>query len=234
MMNRDEIQTELYRIFYEQFEIEAPDPDDDLPEAHGFDSIDAIELLVEIEKMLDITLSQEQKKEEYEMAKKRGAPVLAEVIGFSCNNNGGELILPNLDGICQTIRLGLKDAGIAPDAVDYVSAHATGTKMGDGIEAKAIETVYGAGPRVSGLKSYMGHTMASCGVIESILTLYMMEKGFIAPTHNLEEVDPRCAAIRHVRQPEEVPIRIAAVQNFAFGGVNTSLFFKKPESAAGQ
>jgi len=171
--------------------------------------------------------------EEYETAKKRGAPVLAEVIGFSCNNNGGDLILPNLDGICQTIRLGLKDAGIAPDAVDYVSAHATGTKMGDGIEAKAIETVYGIGPRVSGLKSYMGHTMASCGVIESILTLYMMEKGFIAPTHNLEEVDPRCAAIRHVRQPEQAPIRIAAVQNFAFGGVNTSLFFKNPESAAG-
>ena len=63
MMNRDEIQTELYRIFYEQFEIEAPDPDEDLPGEHGFDSIDAIELLVEIEKMLDITLSQEQKKE---------------------------------------------------------------------------------------------------------------------------------------------------------------------------
>jgi 3-oxoacyl-[acyl-carrier-protein] synthase II len=171
--------------------------------------------------------------EEYETAKKRGASVLAEVIGFSCNNNGGDLILPNLDGICQTLRLGLKDAGIAPDAVDYVSAHATGTKMGDGIEAKAIETVYGTGPRVSGLKSYMGHTMASCGVIESILTLYMMEKGFIAPTLNLEEVDPRCAAIRHVRQPEQAAIRIAAVQNFAFGGVNTSLFFKNPESAAG-
>ena len=63
MMNREAIQNELYRIFYEQFEIEAPDPDDDLPEEHGFDSIDAIELLVEIEKMLDITLSQEQKKE---------------------------------------------------------------------------------------------------------------------------------------------------------------------------
>ncbi|MEE4243195.1 MAG: beta-ketoacyl synthase N-terminal-like domain-containing protein [Desulfopila sp.] len=164
--------------------------------------------------------------EEYESARKRGAVILGEVIGFSCNNNGGDLILPNLDGITATLRLALDDAGITPEEVDFISAHATATKMGDVIEAQAIGAVYGDGPFVTGLKSYMGHTMGTCGVIESILTLYMMEQGFIAPTLNLENVDERCSMLRHVRELVETDIRIAAIQNFAFGGVNTCLLIK--------
>ena len=167
--------------------------------------------------------------EEYEFARKRGAPILAEVIGFACNNNGGDLILPNLNGISQTIRLGLADAAIAADDVDLISAHATATKMGDVIEAQAIHAVYGDRPHVTALKSYMGHTMASCGVIETILLIYMMAEGWIAPTLNLDDVDERCAMIRHVRRPVEKKIRIAAVQNFAFGGVNTNLLIRKFE-----
>jgi 3-oxoacyl-[acyl-carrier-protein] synthase II len=165
--------------------------------------------------------------EEYESARNRGAPILAEVIGFSCNNNGGDLILPNMDGIVQTIKLGLKDAGIGPDSVDFVSAHATATKMGDVIEAQATGKVYGDSPVVTGLKSYMGHTMASCGVIETIIAMYMMQEGFIAPTLNLDNVDERCAMIRHAQNLVETDIRIAAIQNFAFGGVNTCLIIKK-------
>ena len=168
--------------------------------------------------------------EAYELAKKRGAPILGEVIGFSCNNNGGDLILPNLDGITETIRLGLRDARVAADQVDFVSAHATGTKMGDVIEAQAIGKLYGDSPVVSGLKSYMGHTMATCGVIETILTLYMMEAGFVAPTLNLDKIDERCAMIQHAQKLMEKKIRCAAVQNFAFGGVNTCLMFKKFDS----
>jgi len=167
--------------------------------------------------------------EEYELAKRRGADILAEVIGFSCNNNGGDLILPNADGVTQTIRLGLQDAKISPDEVDFVSAHATATKVGDIIEAQAIHRVYGDLPYVTGLKGYMGHTMASCGVIETIITLYMMEHGIIAPTLNLEEVDERCSMIRHSMRLYESAIRVAAVQNFAFGGVNTSIIIKKFE-----
>lgn len=167
--------------------------------------------------------------EEYEFARRRGAPILAEVIGFACNNNGGDLILPNLNGITQTIRLSLQDASLPAEAVDLVSAHATATKMGDVIEAQAIYGVYGGRPRVTALKSYMGHTMASCGVIETILVLYMMAEGFIAPTLNLDEVDERCGMIRHVRKPEERDVRIATIQNFAFGGVNTGLVIRKFE-----
>ncbi len=169
--------------------------------------------------------------EEYEHARKRGANILAEVIGFACNNNGGDLILPNLDGITQTLRLGLENAGISPDQVDFVSAHATGTKMGDIIEAQAIHKVYGNSPWVTGLKSYMGHTMGSCGAIETILCTYMMEARFIAPTLNLEVVDDRCAMIRHSLKLQEGKIRIAAIQNFAFGGVNTCLIIKNPDEA---
>ena len=165
--------------------------------------------------------------EEYESAKKRGATILAEIIGFSCNNNGGDLILPNMDGITETIRLALKDAAISADAVDFVSAHATATKMGDAIEAQATGKVYGDSPVVTGLKSYMGHTMGSCGAIETIIAIYMMEEGFIPPTLNLDKIDERCAMINHAQNLIETDIGTAAIQNFAFGGVNTCLIIKK-------
>lgn len=165
--------------------------------------------------------------ESYESATARNAEILGEVIGFSCGNNGGDLILPNADGIARTISSGLEIAGLTPDQVDFISAHATATKMGDVMEAQAIGKIFGDGPAVTALKSYMGHTMGSCGVIETILTLYMMDQGVIYPTLNLETVDSRCDMIRHVRETIDARISIAAVQNFAFGGVNTILFIKK-------
>lgn len=165
--------------------------------------------------------------EEFEHAKKRDADILAEVIGFSCNNNGGDLILPNINGIKQTLLIGLENAKISADEVDLISAHATATKMGDVIESQAIHKVYGTSPCVIGLKSYMGHTMGSCGAIETIILLYMMDQGFIARTLNLNEVDERCSNIRHSMRLRESDIRIAAIQNFAFGGVNTNLIIKK-------
>jgi 3-oxoacyl-[acyl-carrier-protein] synthase II len=168
--------------------------------------------------------------ENYAAAKRRGATILAEVLGFACNNNGGDLILPNMDGIVQTIRLGLENARVNADQIDLVSAHATATKMGDVIEAQAIGKTYGQTPWVTGLKSYMGHTMGSCGAIETILTLYMMQEGFVAPTLNLDEVDERCAMVHHARQLVQMPVRTVAIQNFAFGGVNTSLIIRKAKA----
>jgi 3-oxoacyl-[acyl-carrier-protein] synthase II len=165
--------------------------------------------------------------EEYEFAKKRGATILAEVIGFACNSNGGDLILPNLEGITKTLQLSLENAKINASEVDLVSAHATATKMGDIIEAQATGAVFGRSPRVVALKSYMGHTMAACGAVETVMTLYMMQDGFIAPTLNLEDIDERCAMLNHVQKLVEYPARTAAIQNFAFGGVNTSLLIRK-------
>jgi 3-oxoacyl-[acyl-carrier-protein] synthase II len=165
--------------------------------------------------------------EEYEHARRRGADILGEVIGFSCNNNGGDLILPNIDGITRTLTLALETAALDPAEVDFVSAHATATKMGDVIEAQAIGSVYGQGPLVAGLKSYVGHTMGACGVIETIMTLHLMAEGIVPPTLNLEEVDERCAMIRHSTRLAEHRIRTAAIQNFAFGGVNTCLMLRR-------
>jgi 3-oxoacyl-[acyl-carrier-protein] synthase II len=165
--------------------------------------------------------------EEYEFAKKRGAEILGEIIGFACCNNGGDLILPNADGVKRAIRAGLDNAGINSDQVDVVSAHATATKVGDTIEAQAIYSEYGNSPHVCAFKSYMGHTMSSCGIIELILSLYMIESKKVFPTLNLEEVDPRCSMIRHSKQIEERNIDIVSIQNFAFGGVNTVLFVKR-------
>lgn len=165
--------------------------------------------------------------EEYEFAKQRGAHILGEIVGFSCNNNGGDLIMPNMEGIKDTIRLGLESADIEAEEVNFVSAHATGTKIGDVTEAKAIQNIYGHYPYVSALKSYVGHTMAACGGIETMFTLYMMDTGFIPPTLNLEQIDPRCDIISHVQEPTRADLNIATIQNFAFGGVNTCLFLAK-------
>jgi 3-oxoacyl-[acyl-carrier-protein] synthase II len=165
--------------------------------------------------------------EDYDAARRRGAAILAEVVGFACNNNGGDLIFPNQEGIEAVLQAGLDDARLAPGDVDFLSAHATATKMGDVIEANAIRRVFGAqGPLVSGLKSYMGHTMGSCGVIETIICLHMMHRGFVAPTLNLENIDKRCAGIRHTPAVMDYPVKVAGVQNFAFGGVNTILLFR--------
>ena len=121
--------------------------------------------------------------------------------------------MPNLNGITTTLRLALQDAEIEAADVDFISAHATATKMGDVIESQAIHNVYGGRPYVTGLKSYMGHTMGTCGGIELILSLYMMEQGFIAPTLNLENVDERCAMLNHVRQVTETKAKIAAIRS---------------------
>jgi 3-oxoacyl-[acyl-carrier-protein] synthase II len=166
--------------------------------------------------------------EDYDSARRLGADILGEVVGFGCNNNGGDLIFPNVDGITTTLRIALEDARLDPGDVDFISAHATATKMGDVIEAQAIRKVFGERtPMVSGLKSYMGHTMGSCGVIETILSLYMMAEGFVAPTLNLDTVDPRCAMLRHTPGLTDHPLNVVGVQNFAFGGVNTCLLIRK-------
>ncbi len=165
--------------------------------------------------------------EDYEFAKRRGAPILGEVIGFACNCNGGDLILPNLEGITKTLELALENAKISASELDLVSAHATATKMGDIIEAQAMAAVFGPEVPVVALKSYMGHTMAACGAIETVMSLYMMQDGFIAPTLHLDDVDERCAIVNHARRLIDASVSTAAVQNFAFGGVNTSLILRK-------
>jgi 3-oxoacyl-[acyl-carrier-protein] synthase II len=118
----------------------------------------------------------------------------------------------------------LKDAGRSPDEIQYVNAHATGTTHGDEVEATVINKIYGPGVLTASLKGYMGHTMGACGAIEAIATLLMMREGFIASTLNLENPDPALPPLNHVMgESWNQHFSLAVSNNFAFGGVNTSL-----------
>ncbi|MBK6923051.1 MAG: beta-ketoacyl-ACP synthase [Deltaproteobacteria bacterium] len=164
--------------------------------------------------------------ESWEHAQARGARVWAEILGYGSNCDGAHLTSPSPDGMARAMRAALRDAGVGADTLDYVNAHATGTEVGDIAESQAMVEALGDRVPVSSTKGHTGHTLGGCGAIESVFTIAMMHGGFIAPTRNLEHVDPRCAPLAYVRgELREATIRRAMNNNFAFGGINTSLVF---------
>jgi 3-oxoacyl-[acyl-carrier-protein] synthase II len=166
--------------------------------------------------------------EEREQARARGAPLLAEVIGFGTNCDGGHLTAPDVEGMEAVMRLGLADAGLAAADVGYVNAHATATEQGDRAESEATRRVFGERTPVSSLKGHIGHTLGACGALEAWLTLEMLREGWLAPTLHLRDPDPACAPLDYVMGgPRHCPVELAASHNFAFGGVNTSLVFRR-------
>ena len=166
--------------------------------------------------------------EDYEYAKKRGSKIYAEIIGFGNSCDGSHLTNPNEEGMADAMRRAIKDAGIGIEDIGHVNAHATATEAGDIAESKATYSIFSDKVPVTGFKGYMGHTLGACGAIESIITIMMMNEGFIAPTRNLETPDPNCAPIQHVTGGvRDTKFSIGMNNNFAFGGVNTSLIFKK-------
>jgi 3-oxoacyl-[acyl-carrier-protein] synthase II len=165
--------------------------------------------------------------EEYERARRRGAHIHAELLGYGTNCDGTHVTNPSAQGMAAAIRLGLDDARIGPEDIDYVNAHATATEVGDLAESRAMHEVFGERTPVSSSKGFMGHTLGACGAIEVGLCIAMMRDGFLAPTRNLDEVDPRCAPLDHVRgEAREARPRIVMSNNFAFGGINTSLVLR--------
>lgn len=164
--------------------------------------------------------------EEYEHARKRGARIYAEILGFGTNCDGSHLTNPSAEGMAGAMRRALDDARLPADKIQHVNAHATATEAGDIAESQATHTVFGERVPVSAFKGYMGHTLGACGAIESIISIVMMRGGFIAPTKNLENPDPACAPISHVMgEVRDQKISICMNNNFAFGGINTSLIF---------
>ncbi len=162
--------------------------------------------------------------EEYERAKNRGAPILGEIEGFWTNGSGMHLTNSDARSMEECMLAALKDAGRDPAEVQHVNAHATGTTHGDDVEAIVISKIYGRDVPTTSIKGYMGHTMGACGAIEAIATFLMMRDGFIAPTLNLERPDPTLPPIKHVMgEPLNQHFSLAVSNNFAFGGVNTSL-----------
>lgn len=166
--------------------------------------------------------------EELEQARRRGARIYAELIGYAFTSDGSDMTVPSGEGSARCMELALKDAGITPDQVDYINAHATSTPIGDVVEAQAIAKVFGKGPYVSSTKSMTGHEQGASGSNEVIYTLLMMEHHFIAPNLNLEEIDPRCQGIKLVpNHPVEATIETAVSNAFGFGGVNTCIVLKR-------
>ena len=165
--------------------------------------------------------------EEYEHARARGATMYAEVIGFGCNSDGVHITQPTAATMAVAMRLALADAKLPPEAIGYVSAHGTATDRGDVAESHATHEVLGARVPVSGMKSYVGHTLGACGALESWWAIEMMRAGRFAPTLNLTEVDPDCAELDYIAGSERaIATDCVMNNNFAFGGINTSLIFR--------
>ena len=166
--------------------------------------------------------------EELEHALARGATIHAELLGWGTNSDGTHVTHPNAATMAQAMRLALVDARLTPDSIGYVNAHGTATEQGDMAESQATAEVLGAHVPISSLKSYMGHTLGACGALEAWMTIEMMREGWFAPTLNLEEVDPRCGALDYITGGGRViETDVVMSNNFAFGGINTSLIFRR-------
>ncbi len=166
--------------------------------------------------------------EEVEHARARGANILAEVVGYGTNSDGQHVTQPSADTMAEAMRLALQDAGIEADQIGYVNAHGTATDHGDIAETAATAQVFGPRIPFSSLKSYVGHTLGACGAYEAWITLQMMREGWFAPTLNLEARDPRCAELDYITgEGRELQTDYVMSNNFAFGGINTSLIFRR-------
>ena len=166
--------------------------------------------------------------EDLEHALARGAKIYAEIVGFGTNSDGRHVTQPNAETMAQAMKLSLLDANLSSDAIAYVNAHGTATDHGDIAETTATHSVFGERMPISSLKSYTGHTLGACGALEAWVSIEMMRANWFAPTVNLEEVDPRCGALDYITGAgRDLEAEYVMSNNFAFGGINTSLIFKR-------
>ena len=161
--------------------------------------------------------------ERLDHAKARGAHIYAEIAGYATMCDGSHITQPQQPAMEATMRLALENAGVTATDIDYINAHATATLLGDPVEAAATRAVFGDKVPVSSTKGHTGHTLGACGALETIFTVLMMRAGFVAATRNLTQIDEACQGIQHVQTPFEAELKLAMNNNFAFGGVNTSL-----------
>ncbi|MES3024162.1 MAG: beta-ketoacyl-ACP synthase [Pseudomonadota bacterium] len=158
----------------------------------------------------------------------RGATIYAELVGFGTNSDGCHVTQPNSATMKVAMELALADAGIGAGQIGYINGHGTATEQGDIAESHATAQVFGGGTPISSTKSYIGHTLGACGALEAWFSIEMMREGWFAPTVNLNEVDPRCAELDFIKgEGRQIECEYVMSNNFAFGGINTSLIFKK-------
>lgn len=167
--------------------------------------------------------------EEYEHAKKRGATIHAEIVGYGSNTDGQHVTRPDSEMMGRCMQFALKDAQLTAADIDYVNAHGTSTDQGDIAESQATAQILGKKP-ISSLKSYFGHTLGACGAIEAWLSIEMMHRKQLVPTLNLDQIDSACGDLDYiVSGMRSAETQIIMSNNFAFGGINTSLIFKRIE-----
>ncbi|MDA3043343.1 MULTISPECIES: beta-ketoacyl-ACP synthase [unclassified Campylobacter] len=164
--------------------------------------------------------------ESLESAKKRNAKIYAEIVGFGSSCDGTHITRPQSATMKEAMRLALKDANLTPEKIGYINAHATATKQGDIAESIATNELFGEKTAISSLKSYLGHTLGACGALESFFSIMMMKQSRFYPNLNLNKVDCECANLNYLRDITEIKTEFVMNNNFAFGGVNTSLIFK--------
>lgn len=168
--------------------------------------------------------------ESLDHARSRGAPILAEVLGWATNADGEHITRPNSETMGDVMEMALADAGVAAADVGYVCAHGTATRHGDVAESRATERVFGSRVPVSSLKGYVGHTLGACGAMEAWWSIMMMNDGWFAPNLNLDHEDEECGRLDYIRgEPRRIDTRCVVSNNFAFGGINTSLVFGRWE-----
>lgn len=166
--------------------------------------------------------------EDLEHAQARGATILAEIVGYATNSDGAHITQPTAATMQVVMEQALADAGLPPSAIGYVNAHGTATEHGDIAETQATWRLFGARAPVSSFKGHIGHTLGACGAIEGWWTIEMMNSGWFAPTLNLENVDPRCGELDYIRGAgRRFDTEYVLKNNFAFGGINTSLVFRR-------
>jgi 3-oxoacyl-[acyl-carrier-protein] synthase-1 len=170
--------------------------------------------------------------EDLDAARRRGAPILAELTGFAANSDGNDMVAPLTDGAIDVMREALEDAGLRPEDVDYVNAHGTSTPQGDPSEAVAMRAVFGdRQPWISSTKSTTGHAVGAAGSLEAIYTIQMLRGGFLAPSINVDTVDERCAHLRLVLERDNgLEARTALSNSFGFGGTNACLALRRWEA----
>jgi 3-oxoacyl-[acyl-carrier-protein] synthase-1 len=165
--------------------------------------------------------------EEYEHAVKRGAPIIAEVLGWGFSSNGDHISSPNVEGPAKSLEKAIKNAGIDIKTIGYVNAHATSTHIGDMNEAKAIAQVFGDNkPYVTSTKSQTGHEMWMAGASETIYSILMMKNNFVAANLNFENPDEDSAKLNIPAQRVEAHFDTFLSNSFGFGGTNSTLIVK--------
>ncbi|MEH6527895.1 MAG: beta-ketoacyl-ACP synthase [Sneathiella sp.] len=165
--------------------------------------------------------------EEYEQAKARGATIFAEIIGYKTNSDGRHITNPTQETMEVAIHGALEDAGLVSQDIDFISGHGTATEQGDIAESHATKSVMGSSIPLNSLKSYFGHSLGACGAIEAWLSIEMMRDSWFAPTANLDAVDPLCAEVDYIMEDgRSISAAHVMSNNFAFGGINTSLIFR--------